>query len=179
MSARTPRLFAALLAAALALPAAAADTGKTLRVAFQVAESGFDPQAVSDAYSFDICRAIFDPLYTYDYFARPVRMVPNTADGMPQITDGGQRQRRGEQHGGDAPKAREACGAGNAHAHRSPNAPSISRRKRTASPVSSMSTSSQRTCWRAPTARLNRAPCARPSGSPPSRSESAAGISLP
>ena len=28
-------------------------------------------------------------LYTYDYFARPVRMVPNTADGMPQISDGG------------------------------------------------------------------------------------------
>src|SRR5262249_7642216 len=28
-------------------------------------------------------------LYTYDYFARPVRMVPNTADGMPVISDGG------------------------------------------------------------------------------------------
>ena len=79
----------ALLVAAPALPAAAADRVRTLRVAFAVAESGFDPQAVSDAYSFDICRAIFDSLYTYDYFARPVRMVPNTADGMPQITDGG------------------------------------------------------------------------------------------
>jgi ABC-type transport system substrate-binding protein len=82
-------LLLALFVAAAPLTAPAADTAKTLRVAFPVAESGFDPQAVYDAYSFDVCRAIFDPLYTYDYFARPVRMVPNTADGMPQITDGG------------------------------------------------------------------------------------------
>ena len=58
------------------VPASAADMTKTLHVALQVAETGFDPQAISDSYSFDICRAIFDPLYTYDYFARPVRMVP-------------------------------------------------------------------------------------------------------
>ena len=62
---------------------------KTLHVSQSVAEAGFDPQAISDSYSFDICRAIFESLYTYDYFARPVRMVPNTADGMPQINDGG------------------------------------------------------------------------------------------
>ena len=89
MSVRFPCLVAVLIAAALAPPAGAADMTRTLRVAFPIAESGFDPQAVADAYSFDICRAIFDPLYTYDYFARPVRMVANTADGMPQITDGG------------------------------------------------------------------------------------------
>ena len=84
-------LIVALLAAALgAAPCAmAADMNKTLRVAFSVAESGFDPQAASDAYSFYVCHAIFDPLYTYDYFARPPRMIPNTADGMPQISDGG------------------------------------------------------------------------------------------
>jgi oligopeptide transport system substrate-binding protein len=83
--------YAALLAVffALAFPARAADMSKTLRVAIPVAENGFDPQAVYDSYSFEICHAIFDPLYTYDYFARPVRLVPNTANGMPQITDGG------------------------------------------------------------------------------------------
>jgi ABC-type transport system substrate-binding protein len=83
---------ALILAIACALPAtaaSAADMSKTLHVAQSVAESGFDPQAISDSYSFDICRAIFESLYTYDYFARPVRMIPNTADGMPQITDGG------------------------------------------------------------------------------------------
>ena len=80
-------------AAAIALIATAslhaADMTKTLHVSFAIAENGFDPQAIYDTYSDAICSAIFDPLYTYDYFARPVRMVPNTADGLPQITDGG------------------------------------------------------------------------------------------
>jgi ABC-type transport system substrate-binding protein len=84
-----PALIVAIACALPATPACAADMSKTLHVAQSVAESGFDPQAISDSYSFDICRAIFESLYTYDYFARPVRMIPNTADGMPQITDGG------------------------------------------------------------------------------------------
>ena len=57
----------------------AADMTKTLRIAFAVAENGFDPQAAYDSYSFYVIGGIFDPLYVYDYFARPVRMVPNTA----------------------------------------------------------------------------------------------------
>ena len=40
-------------------------------MAFPVAENGFDPQAVYDAYSSRVCDMIFEPLYTYDYFARP------------------------------------------------------------------------------------------------------------
>jgi ABC-type transport system substrate-binding protein len=81
-------LLAALL---LALPhtVPAADMGKTLRVEFPIAETTLDPQAAYDSYSFYVIAAIFDPLYRYDYFARPVRMVPNTAEGLPQITDGG------------------------------------------------------------------------------------------
>jgi oligopeptide transport system substrate-binding protein len=82
-------VFAATVLALVAASTHAADMKKTLHVAFPVAENGFDPQAVYDSYSFEVCHAIFDPLYTYDYFARPVRLVPNTADGMPQITDGG------------------------------------------------------------------------------------------
>jgi len=78
------------IALAIALsPAHAADMSRTLRVAFPVAENGFDPQVIYDTYSDAVCAAIFEPLYRYDYFARPVRMVPNTADGMPEITDGG------------------------------------------------------------------------------------------
>ena len=61
----------------------------TLHVAFPVSESGFDPQALSDTYSLDICASIFDPLYSYDYFARPAKLVPNTAAALPEITDGG------------------------------------------------------------------------------------------
>jgi len=85
--------FAATLAVAggvfLTAPAQSADMAKTLRVAFPVAETGFDPQATADGYSWAVIRAIIDPLYVYDYFARPVRMVPNTAAALPEITDGG------------------------------------------------------------------------------------------
>jgi len=79
----------AVVLALAAVPARAAALDKTLHVAFPIAENGFDPQAIYDSYSFEVCHAIFDPLYTYDYFARPVRLVPNTADGMPVVTDGG------------------------------------------------------------------------------------------
>ena len=80
------------LAVALVLvarPAIAGDRDATLHVAFESAETGFDPQAIDDNYSFMVCDAIFDALYTYDYFVRPPRLVPNTADGMPVVTDGG------------------------------------------------------------------------------------------
>lgn len=81
------------LVAVLATGAGGADPAKTLRVAFPVAETGLDPQAIGDDYSFYLCNAIFDPLYTWDYFARPAKLVPNTADGMPQISDGGRTYR--------------------------------------------------------------------------------------
>jgi oligopeptide transport system substrate-binding protein len=94
-----PLFFRARLASALMLaglvafmttaPAQSADMGKTLHVSFAVAESGFDPQAGYDIYSFAVIGAIFDPLYVYDYFARPVRMVPNTAAALPEVTDEG------------------------------------------------------------------------------------------
>jgi ABC-type transport system substrate-binding protein len=91
---KVPVAAAAIAAIVAALSAhtplaAAADMGKTLRVEFRVAESGMDPQAFSDNYSAQLVDSIFDPLYTYDYFARPARLVPRTADGPPQITDGG------------------------------------------------------------------------------------------
>ena len=92
-------VLAAILAAALPIAAPAADAAKTLHVAFPVAETGFDPQAIGDTYSDAVCLGIFDPLYRYDYFARPVVLAPNTAEGLPEITDGGRtytiRVRRG------------------------------------------------------------------------------------
>jgi ABC-type transport system substrate-binding protein len=80
---------AALLFAFPAAAAADVAAPKTLRVAFPVAETGFDPQAAGDAYSNYVNRAIFDPLYRYDYLARPYRIVPNTAAGMPEISADG------------------------------------------------------------------------------------------
>ena len=81
--------FAVAVLAGGTAPAESADMGKTLRVAFSVAETGFDPQVTSDVYSSAIIGAIIDPLYVYDYFARPVRMVPNTAAALPEVTDEG------------------------------------------------------------------------------------------
>ncbi|HEX6136757.1 MAG TPA: ABC transporter substrate-binding protein [Casimicrobiaceae bacterium] len=93
-------LVVALVAWLLGVPAAApayaqARAGpngalvKTLRVAFPVAETGFDPQATSDLYSDSVQRAIFEPLYGFDYLARPYKRVPLTAAAPPQIEDGG------------------------------------------------------------------------------------------
>lgn len=78
---------ALLLTSASAL--AAADPKKVVRDVFPVAETGFDPAAMHDLYSASIVQAIFERLYTYDYLARPSKIVPQTADGMPQITDDG------------------------------------------------------------------------------------------
>ena len=69
--------------------AQAADPAKILRITFQAAETGFDPVKVSDYYSGTVISAIFDPLLTYDYLARPAKLVPNTAVALPDIADGG------------------------------------------------------------------------------------------
>jgi ABC-type transport system substrate-binding protein len=76
----------ALALVAAAGPAPAADMNKTLRVSFPVAETGFDPAPIGDIYSQYVNRAIFDPLYKYDYLARPYKIVPNTAAAMPEIS---------------------------------------------------------------------------------------------
>jgi ABC-type transport system substrate-binding protein len=59
---------------------------KVLRYAFEIAETGFDPAQLSDAYSRIATENIFDALYSYDYLARPAKVVPNVALGMPVIS---------------------------------------------------------------------------------------------
>src|SRR5690348_7058116 len=87
---RRTLLKAAMLAPlGAALGARAADATKTIRTAFIVAETGFDPQATSDLYSDSIQRAIFETLFGFDYLARPYKRVPRTAVAMPEITGGG------------------------------------------------------------------------------------------
>jgi len=83
------RCLAALAAVALAGAVHAADPDKTLHVSFPVAETGFDPAPVGDIYSAYVDRAIFDPLYQYDYLARPYRIVPNAAAALPDISPDG------------------------------------------------------------------------------------------
>ena len=66
-----------------------ADPAKVLRVAIPIAETGFDPQAAQDLYSNTINSEIFDPLYEYDYLARPHRIIPSTAEALPEISADG------------------------------------------------------------------------------------------
>ena len=84
-----PRLLPALLLAAL-LPCAAhaADPQKVLRVPFPDVTL-VDPQQLTDLYSSRVAAVVFEGLYEYQYLSDPARIVPNTADGMPEVTEGG------------------------------------------------------------------------------------------
>ena len=77
------------LVAAASPALAAADPNKVLRLSFEVAETGFDPVRVSDGNSATVNEAIFERLLTYDYLARPAKLVPMTAEAMPEVSDGG------------------------------------------------------------------------------------------
>lgn len=65
---------------------AAAAAPKVLKYAFRVAETGFDPSQLSDIYSRTVTAHIFEALYTYDPLARPAKIVPLVAAGMPEIS---------------------------------------------------------------------------------------------
>jgi len=60
---------------------------KVLRYAFEVAETSLDPAKINDLYSRTLTPHIFEGLYTYDHLARPVKIKPLTADGMPTHSD--------------------------------------------------------------------------------------------
>ena len=77
----------AVLLAASELHAQNRADEKVLRYAFEVAETGFDPAQISDVYSRIATASMFDSLYDYDYLARPVKVRPRVAVGMPVISD--------------------------------------------------------------------------------------------
>jgi ABC-type transport system substrate-binding protein len=87
------RLLGAVAVAVAALApvtsAVGADMNKVVRHVFPAAETGFDPAGAQDLYSGTIEQAVFETLLTYDYLARPAKLVPLTAEAMPQITEGG------------------------------------------------------------------------------------------
>ncbi|WP_238531324.1 ABC transporter substrate-binding protein [Collimonas fungivorans] len=60
-----------------------------VRVALQAADDGFDLVRTYNAYSNWVSEAIFERLLTYDYLARPAKLVPGTAEAMPEVSDGG------------------------------------------------------------------------------------------
>ncbi len=73
----------AALPATAPAPAQGATPLKVYRYSFNTAESGFDPAQISDVYSRTVTPHIFEGLYRYDPLARPIKVVPLTADGMP------------------------------------------------------------------------------------------------
>jgi ABC-type transport system substrate-binding protein len=80
-------LFAAcLIAGPASAQALSTAPQKVLRYAFEVAETSLDPAKINDLYSRTLTPHIFEALYTYDHLARPVRIKPLTADGMPQAS---------------------------------------------------------------------------------------------
>jgi ABC-type transport system substrate-binding protein len=90
--ARTAAAFAAavlFVGAIAAAPADAADAPKTLRVAFGIAETSFDPAFASDAASDGIIANVFESMLDYDYLARPLKLVPRALEAMPSVEDGG------------------------------------------------------------------------------------------
>jgi oligopeptide transport system substrate-binding protein len=70
-------------------PARAADPQKVLRVVFPASETGFDPAISRDLYSGMVMQSVFETLFTYDYLARPVKLVPLTAAALPEVTPDG------------------------------------------------------------------------------------------
>jgi ABC-type transport system substrate-binding protein len=96
------RLRIALLALALdALlwsPVDAADMRKVLRIASNDITS-LDPQQGTDLYSTRVASAIFEALYEFEYLSTGSKVVPNTAEAMPVVTDDGKtwtiRMKRG------------------------------------------------------------------------------------
>jgi oligopeptide transport system substrate-binding protein len=96
LRARIVRLCAcSALIAAISAPqifqsaSAQPDPNKVFRYSFPVAETGFDPARVHDLYSSEVINAMFENLVTYDYLARPPKLVPGVAEAMPEITNEG------------------------------------------------------------------------------------------
>lgn len=77
---------ASTLAGTASFSSAQNTSNKTLRVCFAVPETGFDPAQVQDYYSNTIINHIFDAPLRYDYLARPVKLIPNTAAALPEVS---------------------------------------------------------------------------------------------
>ena len=71
---------------AVAAPWLAAQPTKTLRYAFPIAETSFDPAQISDLYSRTVAAGIFDAPLEFAFMARPFQLRANTAAAMPEVS---------------------------------------------------------------------------------------------
>jgi ABC-type transport system substrate-binding protein len=82
-----PRHWLTLITAIALAIGAHADERKVLRLAFTRAETSMDPAHIVDLYSRVLTAHIFEAPYTYDHLARPAKFRPQTAVGMPEVSD--------------------------------------------------------------------------------------------
>jgi ABC-type transport system substrate-binding protein len=81
-------VVAAVLPLVTILEAAAADMRKVLRISSNDVTS-LDPQQGTDLYSTRVTTSIFEALYQFEYLATGSRVIPNTAEALPAISDDG------------------------------------------------------------------------------------------
>lgn len=82
-----PARIAGSVACCLALVAAA--SAQTLRVGFTGPLDSLDPQRATSMFAQQHAALLFDQLLTYDYFARPVALVPLAAEALPTVSADG------------------------------------------------------------------------------------------
>jgi ABC-type transport system substrate-binding protein len=82
-------VLAALYALAATGARASADPAKVIHVAFEAADDGFDLARTTNGFSVRVGEAIFETLLSYDYLARPAKLVPLTAEAMPEVSADG------------------------------------------------------------------------------------------
>jgi ABC-type transport system substrate-binding protein len=68
---------------------AAADPKKILRTTIEAQDAGFDPALTANYYSGKIMETVGESLLSYDYLARPSKVIPLVAEAMPLIEDDG------------------------------------------------------------------------------------------
>lgn len=68
---------------------ALAHPDKVIHTVFEASDDGFDMAKTQNYYSGWVASAIFETLLTYDYLARPAKLIPNTAESMPKVSQDG------------------------------------------------------------------------------------------
>jgi len=84
-----PLLRCALLLLVVASAPLSAQPQKVLRYALATPVSTLDPAAAGDVPTVSMLANVFDALYSYDYLARPAKIVPSVAEAMPELSKDG------------------------------------------------------------------------------------------
>jgi ABC-type transport system substrate-binding protein len=74
------------LASGLATAQKVQPGAKSLRYAFRIAETGFDPPQITDLYSRTVAVGMFEAPLEFEFLAAPARLRPNTAVAMPEVS---------------------------------------------------------------------------------------------